>query len=83
MSLTAEQILTTTDWTKTIPVAVMLKESGFCKSRGEGRRMIEQGAVKINDCKVTDKWAFIANNGQFTIIVQDGGNDINITTVEK
>ena len=41
-------------------VAIMV-ELGWCRSKSEGRRLIQQGAIRINDEKVTDPntWLFI------------------------
>ncbi len=81
--LTAVDILTGADWTKSMPVANMLQQIGWCKSRNEARRLIKQGGIRINDSRLHDPFAFFVNHGQFTIIVQDEGNDINITTRGK
>ncbi|MBQ4338539.1 MAG: tyrosine--tRNA ligase [Clostridia bacterium] len=35
-------------------ILTMLVKSGIAKSRGEGRRLVEQGGVSLNDEKVTD-----------------------------
>jgi tyrosyl-tRNA synthetase len=35
-------------------VAAALAAAGLCKSNGEGRRLIEQGAIRVNDEAVTD-----------------------------
>jgi tyrosyl-tRNA synthetase len=32
---------------------------GFCKSKSEARRMIEAGAIRVNDKKVTDPRAHL------------------------
>ena len=37
----------------------MMVQAGFAKSNGEARRLVKQGAVKINDEKVTDERAQI------------------------
>jgi len=37
----------------------LMVQAGLCKSNGEARRLIKQGAVKINDEKVTDERAQI------------------------
>ena len=36
-----------------------LIKSGIAKSKGEGKRLIEQGGITINDEKVTDVFAAI------------------------
>lgn len=38
----------------------LMVQAGLCKSNGEARRLIKQGAVKINDEKVTDERAQIS-----------------------
>lgn len=45
--------------TKTVPAGTAtvldaMVASGICKSKGEARRLIEQGGVSVNDVKVTD-----------------------------
>ena len=39
----------------------LMVDMGWTRSRGEGRRLIQQGAIRINDEKVTDPntWLFI------------------------
>ena len=39
----------------------LMVDMGWTRSRGEGRRLIQQGAIRINDKKVTDPntWLFI------------------------
>ena len=40
----------------TQPLVDILLESGLVKSKGEARRLIKQGSVKLNGEKVTDQW---------------------------
>lgn len=40
-----------------IAVVDLLVQSGLCKSKGEARRAISEGAVKLGDVKVTDSYA--------------------------
>ena len=40
---------------KVTVLALMLK-GGMIKSNGEGRRLVQQGGVSVNDVKVTDGW---------------------------
>ena len=42
-----------------ILVAAAFTASGLTKSNGEARRMIKQGAAKVNDKKVTDEGAVL------------------------
>ena len=48
----------------------LMVEAGLAKSNGEARRLIKQGAVKINDEKITDERAQITpENG---MIIRSG-----------
>ena len=38
-----------------VPIANLLKQTGFVKSASEGMRMVEQGAVKIDGKKIEDR----------------------------
>jgi tyrosyl-tRNA synthetase len=38
-----------------VPIVQVLKSSGVCPSTSEAHRMIEQGGVKVNGEKVSDK----------------------------
>ena len=40
-----------------IEVAELCVRVGFCKSKSEARRAIEQGAIRFNDKKVLDPFA--------------------------
>jgi len=40
----------------------VLVAAGLCASRGEGRRLIEQGGISVNDVKVTDVYKKITDN---------------------
>lgn len=53
-----------------IGLPLALKQAGLVSSTSEGMRMIDQGAVKINGDKISDK-SFILNNG-IEYIVQVG-----------
>ncbi len=53
-------VLTEADFTdSSIPVIDAMLKAGIIKSRGEGRRLIEQGGVSLDDEKVTDFAAVI------------------------
>ena len=43
-----------------VAVLDMMLKSGMIKSKGEGRRLIQQGGVTLNDEKVTDVYAALA-----------------------
>ena len=48
----------------------LMVQAGLCKSNGEARRLIKQGAVKINDEKITDDRAqILPENG---MIIRSG-----------
>lgn len=50
-------------------VAAVLAQSGICKSNGEGRRLIQGGAVSVDDQKVGDPQATLAPG---TYLVRSG-----------
>src|SRR5690606_34909813 len=54
----------------TIPIAQLLKQTSLTASTSEAMRMIEQGGVKLNGNKVSDKTMHIAAGE--SIIVQVG-----------
>ena len=43
----------------------LMVQMGWTKSKGEGRRLIAQGGIRINDEKVTDPntWLFVKPDG--------------------
>ena len=43
-----------------VSVIDMLIKADLIKSRGEGRRLIQQGGVSVNDVKITDVFATVA-----------------------
>ncbi len=46
-------------------IAVIMIHAGLANTKSEARRSIEQGAFRINDQKVTDKFArFIVEDGK-------------------
>jgi len=49
-------------------VITVLMESGICTSKGDARRQIEQGGVKVNDVKISD-FAYQTKPGE---VVQKG-----------
>ena len=64
----AEQTISIQD--KEIPLAQLLKLAGLTASTSESLRMIDQGAVKLNEQKVTDK-SFKLAQGE-TVVLQVG-----------
>ena len=55
MSFTLEEVL---QWDG-IPVVDCLVKTDLCKSKSDARRMIEQGAIKVDDIKVINYDAVI------------------------
>lgn len=55
-----------------IEVAELCVKVGFCKSKSEARRAIEQGAIRLDDKKVLDPFARllidIGNKKYYTIM---------------
>jgi len=49
-----DEIQTISIFQKTLDVVTLLKETGLVASKGEARRLIEQGGVKINQQRITD-----------------------------
>ena len=69
-----ETVLTDDDFTdgSTMLLDMMVK-AGIIKSKGEGRRLITQGGVSVNDEKATDSnMSFTANDFTNEIIVKKG-----------
>ncbi len=54
----------------TIPIAVLLKQAGLVPSTSEGLRSIEQGGVKLDGEKITDKELTLARG--VTVVAQVG-----------
>lgn len=59
----------------------LMVQAGLCKSNGEARRLIKQGAVKINDEKVTDERAQITPEDG--MIIRSGKRGFAKVTIEK
>jgi tyrosyl-tRNA synthetase len=59
----------------------LMVEAGLAKSNGEARRLVKQGAVKINDEKISDERAqVIPENG---MIIRSGKRGFAKVTIEK
>ena len=56
---------------ESIPLANLLKEAGLTKSTSDAIRMIDQGAVKLDGEKVTDKGVTLYSRDQ-TVVAQVG-----------
>jgi tyrosyl-tRNA synthetase len=53
----------------------LMVEIGWTKSKGEGRRLITQGGIRINDIKVTDTNTYVfvtPDRKQFYLMGIDG-----------
>ncbi len=50
------------DLTDDTDILSALVATGLCSSRGEGRRLIEQGGISVNDVKVTDVYKKITDD---------------------
>lgn len=66
--------LTDDDFTDgVISVLDMMIKAGIAKSKGEGRRLIQQGGVAVNDEKVTDvNMTFSASDFDSDVILRKG-----------
>ncbi|MGN1329691.1 MAG: tyrosine--tRNA ligase [Eubacterium sp.] len=69
-----ETVLTGDDFTNgEISIVDMMIKAGMIKSKGEGRRLITQGGVSVNDEKITDGFASLnASDFEKEIIVKKG-----------
>ena len=56
------------DSTGDLMLVKLLAEKGIVSSNGEGRRLIKQGAVKVNDSKLSDI-NFSLSKGEYIIKV--------------
>ena len=56
-----------------ITVLALMLKSGMIKSNGEGRRLIQQGGVSVNDEKITDVFTAVSKEDlQNSVIVKKG-----------
>ena len=69
-----ETVLTDDDFTDgKIAVVDMMIKAGMIKSKGEGRRLITQGGVSVNDEKITDGFASLkASDFDNEVIIKKG-----------
>jgi tyrosyl-tRNA synthetase len=63
------------------PIAQVLKSSGLCPSTSDALRMVDQGAVKVNGDKVTDKGLKLAAGA--TYVLQVGKRKFAKVTLRK
>ena len=58
------------------PLVDLMVDLGWTRSRGEGRRLIQQGGIRINDEKVTDANTYVfvtPDRKQFYLLGIDTG----------
>jgi tyrosyl-tRNA synthetase len=82
INMNVEEILSNLDPSKAIDIAVMMVETKLANTKSEARRLIKQKAVKINDCVITDEFAFIIMVKSFAVIIEEKGTKINITNLK-
>ena len=61
----------------------LMVDLGWTRSRGEGRRLISQGGIRINDEKVTDANTYVfvtPDRKQFYLLGIDGSKAHGTTT---
>ena len=77
-----ETVLTDDDFTDgSIMLLDMMVKAGIIKSKGEGRRLITQGGVSVNDEKATDpNMSFTTDDFSNEIIVKKGKNCLLYTS---
>ena len=67
-----------------IDLTELLVTVGLCSSKGEGRRLIEQGGIALNDNKITDVFSKVDNslfnNGE--LIIKKGKKIFHKVTIE-
>ncbi len=54
---------------ESVPLVDLLIQAGLTQSKGEGRRLIEQGGVRINQQKVADTTLTLAQEGEYILQV--------------
>ena len=74
-----ETVLTDDDFTDgEITVVDMMIKAGMIKSKGEGRRLITQGGVSVNDEKITDGFASLkASDFDNEVIIKKGKKEFH------
>lgn len=53
-----------------LELAQVYVKAGFCKSKSEFRRFVQQGAVKVDDIPVKDVYARIAHDGECYMVIE-------------
>ncbi len=70
-------VLTGADLTDgAIPVLDLLVKTGICSSKGEGRRLVQQGGISVDGEKVTDPFTTFAEDALRTGIVLKKGKKV-------
>jgi len=54
--MTVEEVI---EWCTAHELVDLMVQMGWTKSKGEGRRLITQGGIRINDEKVTDPNTYV------------------------
>ncbi len=70
-------VLTSADLTEgVIPVLDLLVKTGICSSKGEGRRLVQQGGISVDGEKVTDPFVTFAEDSLKAGIVLKKGKKV-------
>ncbi len=70
-------VLTSADLTEgAIPVLDLLVKTGICSSKGEGRRLVQQGGISVDGDKVTDPFTTFAEEALKAGIVLKKGKKV-------
>ncbi len=70
-------VLTSADLTEgVIPVLDLLVKTGICSSKGEGRRLVQQGGISVDGEKVTDPFTTFAEDALKAGIVLKKGKKV-------
>ena len=48
----------------------ILIQAGFCKSKTEGRKLIKNGGIKINEIKITHPFARLFKHEEFFYLIE-------------
>jgi len=70
--MTVEEVI---EWCTAHELVDLMVDLGWTKSKGEGRRLITQGGIRINDEKVTDPHTHVfvtPDRKQFYLLGIDG-----------
>ena len=59
-----------------VTVLSLMIKAGMIKSNGEGRRLIQQGGISVNDEKITDVFTAVSNDDLANGIVVKKGKKV-------